>query len=107
MFHFFKQAASLSPQEAAMKIQEPGAGFIDVRTVREYAGGHARGAKNIPLDTLEERIEEVRSFEKVYVICQSGGRSSEAVGYLSSQGIHAINVSGGTTMWKLLGLAMQ
>jgi rhodanese-related sulfurtransferase len=107
MFDFFKKTPAASPQEASIRVVKKGILFIDVRTEREYNGGHARGAKNIPLDTLDERVGELKNFDEIYVICQSGGRSASAVKYLRSQGIPAINVSGGTIMWKLAGLAME
>lgn len=107
MFNLFKKISDLSPAEVAPKIGRPGVGFIDVRTESEYRDGHARGAKNIPLDTIEGRVDEVQIFDEVYVICQSGGRSAQAVEYLSSKGINAINVTGGTTLWRLVGLAME
>lgn len=107
MFNLFKKIPALPPAEVATKIGKPGIGFIDVRTESEYRGGHACGAKNIPLDMLEGGIEGLESFEEIYVICQSGGRSAQAVEYLSTQGINAINVTGGTTLWHLVGLAME
>jgi rhodanese-related sulfurtransferase len=107
MLDFLNKTPALSPHETVMKIGKNTVGFIDVRTEREYAGGHARGAQNIPLDVLGDRESELHVFEEVYVICQSGGRSASAVEYLRSLGINAINVTGGTTMWKLVGLAME
>lgn len=107
MFNFFKDSSALSPQEVAAKIGQGGIGFIDVRTEAEYRGGHARGATNIPLDQLAGREGELKSFTEVYVICRSGGRSAEAVEYLRGQGINAFNVSGGTAIWSVSGLAME
>ncbi|MBP9727891.1 MAG: rhodanese-like domain-containing protein [Candidatus Moranbacteria bacterium] len=107
MFNFLKKIPELSPYETSVKVGKSGVGFIDVRTEQEYKSGHARGAKNIPLDELSGREGELQAFDEVYIICQSGGRSASAVEHLLPQGINAINVSGGTTMWKLVGLAME
>lgn len=107
MFNFSKETPALSPQDVAEKLAENNVGFIDVRTEEEYKSGHAKNAQNIPLDTLEGREDELKGFDTVYVICRSGGRSDQAVLYLRSQGINAINVSGGTIIWKLVGLAME
>jgi rhodanese-related sulfurtransferase len=107
MFNFSEKIPALSPQEVAIKVRGNIVGFIDVRTEREYRSGHAKNTKNIPLDVLVGREGELKHFDEVYVICQSGGRSAEAVEHLRAQGINAINVSGGTTMWKLVGLAMD
>ena len=107
MLHFFKKNTQLSPQEIFDVVQKQGIGFIDVRTVSEYCSGHAKYAKNIPLETLSDSIDTLCMFDEVYIICQSGGRSAQAVAYLQSKSIRAHNVSGGTSVWKLLGLAME
>ncbi len=105
---FFQSTPSISVTDAAAKTQEVGALFIDVRTQSEYRSGHARGAKNIPLDTLDDaQIDVMRGNAHVYVICQSGGRSSAATSVLIKEGIPAVNVSGGTSAWRAQGLPME
>ena len=46
--------------------------LLDVRTVGEFSRGHINGFKNIPVDELRERINEVEKGKPVYLICQSG-----------------------------------
>lgn len=96
MFSIFKSQESITVEELNAldrgKIQ-----LIDVRTPQEYQGGRVKEAKNVPLD-------QIQSFngnkdEDIYVMCQSGGRSSQAVKYLSKQGYKAINVDGGMNLW--------
>ena len=55
--------------------------LLDVRTVGEFSRGHIDGFKNIPVDELRERINEVEKEKPVYLICQSGLRSYIAVSY--------------------------
>ncbi len=108
MLSFFKKdVPSLSPQDMATKLSRSSVGFIDVRTKEEYSDGHARGTRNIPLDTLTGHEGELKHFEEVYVICRSGARSAQAVEYLRAQGINAFNVSGGTNIWQVVGLPMD
>ena len=38
---------------------DEGAVIIDVRSPLEYASGHIKGSKNIPIDTLKNRVEEI------------------------------------------------
>ena len=43
--------------------------LLDVRTVGEFSRGHINGFKNIPVDELRERINEVEKEKPVYLIC--------------------------------------
>ena len=49
--------------------------LLDVRTVGEFNRGHMDGFRNIPVDELRERINEIEKGKPVYLICQSGLRS--------------------------------
>ena len=86
--------------EAAKKI------IIDVRTPEEYAQGHIIGAKNIPIDKLESRLQELSIYkdQEIYLVCAVGGRSHKARVFLTQKGFSkAINVQGGTRGWKAKG----
>ena len=69
--------------------------LLDARTVGEYAQGHIDGFKNIPVDELRERLDEVEKGKPVYVICQSGLRSYIASRILEENGYTAYNFAGG------------
>ena len=69
--------------------------LLDVRTVREYGNGHIEGFKNIPVDELRERLDEIEKAKPVYVICQSGLRSYIGTRILEGNGYKAYNFSGG------------
>lgn len=69
--------------------------LLDVRTVAEYNGGHMEGFRNIPVDELRERLDEIEKEKPVYVICQSGLRSYIAARILEGNGYVAYNFSGG------------
>ena len=69
--------------------------LLDTRTVGEYAQGHIEGFKNIPVDELRERLDEVEKGKPVYVICQSGLRSYIASRILEGNGYTAYNFAGG------------
>ena len=69
--------------------------LLDSRTVGEYAQGHIDGFKNIPVDGLRERLDEVEKGKPVYVICQSGLRSYIASRILEGNGYTAYNFAGG------------
>lgn len=69
--------------------------LLDTRTVWEYSQGHIEGFRNIPVDELRERLDEVEKRKPVYVICQSGLRSYIASRILEGNGYTAYNFAGG------------
>ncbi len=76
-----------------------GAPVFDVRQPDEYEEAHVPGVTLIPLDDVPDRVAEFPTDRTVYVICKSGGRSANAVGFLREQGLDAVNVAGGTMAW--------
>jgi rhodanese-related sulfurtransferase len=104
MPNLFSSITSVSPKDVPHDLPNDTNDFVDVRTSAEYAVGHAKGARNIPLDTLPNHTEELKGYQAVYVICASGGRSAQAASYLLSLGVNAQNVSGGTLAWHAEGL---
>ncbi len=102
--------SSLSVGEAWHRLlhEKPAPSLIDVRETWEYQGGHAKGAKNIPLSQLGKRIGEVPRDRDILLICQSGNRSLNAAKLLQRQGIlRVFNVSGGTSAWRMQRLPME
>lgn len=69
--------------------------MLDVRTSEEFNSGHIEGFKNIPVDELRERLEEIEKNKPVYLICQSGLRSYIASRILEGNGFETYNFSGG------------
>ncbi len=76
--------------------------LLDVRTTEEYDGGHIEGFRNIPVDELRERLDEVEHGKPVYVICQSGLRSYIACRILTGYGYEAYNFAGGFRFYDAL-----
>ena len=76
-------------------LVESGAYFVDVREENEFANGHIKGAVNIPLSQLRERMSEIPKDKPVYVHCRSAQRSYNAVMALQGSGWdNVVNVSG-------------
>jgi rhodanese-related sulfurtransferase len=70
---------------------------IDVRTPAEFMGGHVAGSINIPLQEIQQRVDEIKTMQQPIVLCcASGGRSGQATQYLKSLGIDCEN--GGSWM---------
>ncbi len=74
--------------------------LLDIRTVYEYARGHADGFINIPLDDLRERLVELDKSKKIFVMCQSGLRSYLATRILMQNGFDAYNFIGGFRLFS-------
>lgn len=80
-----------------------GAFVLDVREPFEYAAGHVRGARLMPMAEVHARLAEVPRRGTVYVICASGNRSYTAAGWLRGAGVDAVSVAGGTGGWVSRG----
>lgn len=77
-------------------LVENGEYIIDVREKKEYEVGHIKGAVNIPLSEIRDRIIEIPKDRNVYLHCRSGQRSYNATLILQHLGFDNIyNVSGG------------
>lgn len=69
-------------------IKEKQGTIVDVRTPGEFRGGNVAGSINIPLQEIQQRMDELKKLKQPLVLCcASGGRSGQAHGYLSQQGI--------------------
>ncbi len=98
----------VSVTDAQAAVSKAYSQFVDVRTVEEYAGGHAARAINIPLDTIAAKAGTLEKNKPVYLICQTGSRSRKAADVLKAAGFRTIfNVTGGTVAWKEASLPME
>ncbi|MCB9558558.1 MAG: rhodanese-like domain-containing protein [Deltaproteobacteria bacterium] len=76
--------------EKARQLLDEGAQLIDVRSAREFAGGHIAGARNIPLDELEGRLAELGERNRPTILyCHSGMRSWRGTKLLRKAGFTA------------------
>jgi rhodanese-related sulfurtransferase len=95
MFKFLKSLFGKSNTEEIKSALQNGAVVIDVRTPQEYANGHYKGAKNIPLDRIDKNIQTIKNLKKpVIVCCASGMRSARAKAFLNKNGITEVHDAG-------------
>ena len=81
--------------ESVKEYIDKGAVIIDVRTVGEFREGHIKNSKNIPLDNIFSKVNEIKRLEKpVIVCCRSGMRSAQAASILKNNGIDVMNGGG-------------
>ena len=69
-------------------IQQESTTIVDVREPFETFFGKAKGALNIPLGKIKDRLSEFQKMSKpIVVYCRSGNRSGQAMNYLKAQGL--------------------
>lgn len=102
-----RRGQSISILQATQLINQGKGVIVDVREPGEFAAGHLRDAKNIPLGELSNRMGELDKFKSksVIVVCQAGTRSARAVGQLKKAGFNeAFSLDGGVAAWQAQGL---
>ncbi|MFZ1988032.1 MAG: rhodanese-like domain-containing protein [Minisyncoccia bacterium] len=79
--------------------------FINVCTPAEYKEKHISGVRSVPLDEIEQHIQEFKDKKTIYVHCRSGRRGVAAIEKLAALGVKAelVNVEGGILAWEEAG----
>ena len=104
---------TLSVEDAAAKLDQPGVRFVDIRDVRELQReGQIPGAFHAPRGMLEFWVDPESPYHKpelgpdqdLVLYCQSGWRSALAAATLVDMGLERVaHVDGGFTAWKADG----
>ena len=103
-------AGSLSTAQAIQLINRDKAVVIDVCEPEEFAAGHVKGAKNVPLGQLEERLPQVVKNKAlpVILVCAKGARAQRATGVAKKLGYdNAQALAGGLTAWRAATLPVE
>jgi CoA-disulfide reductase len=74
--------------------------ILDVRTPGEFARGNIPNAKNIHVDELRGRLDELPMDSTIHVYCTVGFRSYVACRILEQNGFDARNMSGGYITYR-------
>lgn len=97
----------------AQKDQQQGAVFVDVRATDDFAKGHIKGARNIPLLEVETRAGELPK-EKTIVVYESGTAAGDvcaaaksAARVLISRGYKAVVYQDGLRDWEKSGGSVE
>jgi phage shock protein E len=79
------------------RIKESQKLVIDVRRPDEFKKGHADGSINIPLQEMENRLDEIKKINQpIILVCGGGTRHVKAFDLLKANGI--VSEKGGG--WK-------
>jgi len=96
-----------TPLQVTQMINRGKTTVVDVRSAEEFAAGHLRDAKHIPLADLGNRIGELDKSKNrtVVVVCQSGARGDKAARQLQAAGFEDVHsLEGGLAAWTAAGL---
>lgn len=91
MINTIKQLLGLGPKADYAALVKQGAIILDVRSKGEFAGGHIKGAINLPLDSLRNNLAKLKDKNTpIITCCASGMRSASAKGILLSNGFKEV-----------------
>lgn len=91
-----KELLGIKPAPDFDRLHKEGAVIVDVRSQAEYANGHIKGSKNIPLPTLQKSQAILKDKNKTIITCcASGMRSASAKSILKSNGFTNVYNGGG------------
>jgi rhodanese-related sulfurtransferase len=76
--------------------------LIDVRSAGEFAGGHIKGAINVPISQLRSTLPALKldANRPVIAICATAHRSPPAVRVLRHAGFDAKQLQSGMIAWQ-------
>lgn len=91
----------ITAQELKSRLDlNPNLLLLDVREPHELQISALKGAKNVPLGEVAQRMSELDSAEEMVVFCKRGSRSARAIEILSSAGFKKMkNLKGGINAW--------
>lgn len=96
MISKFKTLLGIKPAPNYSQLLKEGGVIIDVRSAAEFKGGHIKGSKNMPLQTLAANLNKLKNKDNpVITCCASGMRSASAKNLLKSKGFTQVYNGGG------------
>lgn len=99
----------LPREELLTRVHDGLVTVIDVRPPLEYAAGHVPGAVNIPLEELEQRLDELDPGQVIVAYCRGPHciLAFDAVARLRQRGLTARRLEDGYPEWKAAGLPVD
>lgn len=91
----------------AVRLINNDAAVLDLRGPDAYARGHIVNARNIPIDELEAKKDQLDKWKDkpIVAVCDAGMTSNRAVNSLRKSGFESVyGLKGGMTGWSQAGL---
>jgi sulfur dioxygenase len=102
------EAATITVRELqTVREQGPAPLILDVRSPIEFESERIEGAVNVPLDTLDARLEEIPEQSDLVVVCRTGVRATIAAETLGRAGRRARVLEGGVLAWRRARLPLR
>ena len=103
-----KGGKKISPQTLISLSNSDSALLIDLRDSESFSAGHITASKNIPLNEISRRSNEIISSEKsIVLVCEMGSSSPNAGEILKKEGHNNILIlKGGINQWKIDNLPL-
>lgn len=99
----------LTLNELATRLHDPELVILDVRPSLEYKQGHIQGARSIPINELESRLDELSPEQEIVAYCRGPYCvfADEAVEILTKHGHRVRRVQEGYPDWMLADLPTE
>jgi sulfur dioxygenase len=102
------EAPTIAPRDLqVLRDQEPPPFVLDVRSALEFEGERIEGARLIPLDELDGRLDEIPDQAEVIVVCRTGVRATIAAEVLARAGHRPRVLEGGMLAWRRARLPVR
>lgn len=101
---------ALSPANAVQLINREKAVVVDVSEAEEFALGHIGGAKNIPVNAIEDKLAASVKNKALplIMVCPKGARASRAAAAAKKLGYTNVQVlAGGLNAWRQANLPVE
>lgn len=105
-----KPYKNVGPEEFEKLAKQPKHVILDVRTPKEFAAGHIKGAINIDVNAadFQEKVGKLDKAATYLVHCAAGGRSVTACEKLNTLSFPSlINLEGGMKAWTKAGKPVE
>jgi rhodanese-related sulfurtransferase len=100
----------VTPDGAVQLMNREKAIVVDVGEAEEFAAGHIAGARNVPVNELEQRLPQVARNKTVplIIVCPTGARANRALAVAKTLGYEkAVVLGGGLRAWKEANLPVE
>lgn len=100
---------AMTAEELERRIENDDILVLDVRPAEEYRTGHIPGARSLPIDQIEDRLDELPEDREIVAYCRGPYcvYSDEAVRRLREEGREARRLEEGLPDWLAGGRAVE